>query len=81
MKTCLIAALLIMGLTACTAPTLEERLAGKTGEDRETELHNACIQRANYPTPGGHDASYVGHEGRMWAICDAMHATNTNEEK
>lgn len=81
MKPYALIALFAFSLTSCKASTLEERLAGKTGDERETELHNACVQRANYPTPGGHDSSYVGHESRMWAICDAMHETNTTEEK
>jgi len=72
--------LLALSLSACIkAPTLEERLADKTGADREQELYYACIQRAHYKVPGGHDSAYIGHESRMWAICDEMHNTNTQE--
>lgn len=82
MKPYLFIPLLAISLSACIkAPTLEERLAGKTGSEREQELYYACIQRANDKIPGGHDGAYIGHESRMWAICDAMHETNTQEEK
>ncbi len=67
--------------TCIKAPTLEERLAGNTGSEREQELYYGCIQRANYEAPGGHNNAYVGHQGRMWAICDERHETNTQEEK
>lgn len=77
----LVIPLLALSLSACIkAPTLEERLADKTGADREQELYYACIQRANYKVPGGHNSAYVGHEARMWALCDEMHKTNTQEE-
>lgn len=81
MKPYVLIGLLAIGLTGCKAATFDERLAGKTGKDREQKAYYACIERANYPIPGGHEADYVGHEGRMWAICDAMHETNTNGEK
>lgn len=72
--------LLAHSMNACiNAPTLEERLAGKTGGEREQELYYACIQRVNYEAPGGHKNAYVGHESRMWAICDEMHNANTQE--
>lgn len=81
MKIHILTALLIVSLTACRAPTLEERLAGKTGGEREGELYDACLETAHYPVPGGHPNGHVGHEIRMWAICDAMHKTNTTEGK
>ena len=81
MKSFVLIAFVALSFTSCRAPSLDERLAGKTGEDRETELHNACIERANYSIPGGHNAGYIGHEARMWAICDAMHETNVATER
>lgn len=82
MKLFLLTFLLALSRNACiTAPTLEERLAGKTGSERERELCHACIQRANYELPGGHGNAYVGHEGRMWKICDETHRTNTQEKE
>jgi hypothetical protein len=74
--------LLTISLSACIkAPTLEERLVGKTGGEREKELYYACIQRANNKIPSGHDSAYIDHESRMWELCDVMHETNTQEEK
>lgn len=73
---------LALALSACIkAPTLEERLSGKTGDEREQEAYYACLERSRYPVPGGHFGSYIGHECRMWAICDAMHETNQQENE
>jgi hypothetical protein len=70
----------VLSLSACVkAPTLEERLADKTGAEREKEAYHACLERARYPVPGGHTGGYIGHETRMWSICDAMHETNLQE--
>ncbi|NBX02591.1 MAG: hypothetical protein EBR02_00720 [Alphaproteobacteria bacterium] len=72
---------LIFSLAACIkAPTLEERIEGKVGSQRNEELHNICAERAKYHVPGGHNTSYIGHESRMSAICDAMYETNLQEE-
>lgn len=74
--------MLALSLSGCIkAPTLEERLADKTGAEREQEAYYACIQHARYPVPGGHDGDYIGHETRMWSICDAMHKTNKQENE
>lgn len=55
MKPSLLITLFSLSLSACLkATTLEERLAGKTGREREQELYYTCIQRANYEAPGGH---------------------------
>jgi hypothetical protein len=80
-KSYLLIPIMAVSLSACIkAPTLEERLSGKTGAEREKEAYHACIQRARYPVPGGHDGDYIGHETRMWTICDAMHETNLAQE-
>lgn len=74
--------LLALSLSACIkAPTLEERLADKTGTNREQEAYYACLERARAPIPGGHSGDYRGHESRMWAICDAIHEANLEEDK
>lgn len=74
-------AMLIISLSACIkAPTLDERLAGKTGDERKKEAYYACIQRAHSKIPGGHSSSYIGHESRMATICDAMHKVNLTQE-
>jgi hypothetical protein len=64
---------IILGIGACAAPTLEEKLSGKTGDERMETLYHDCIQRANYVVPGGHNKEYIGHEGRLWKICERMY--------
>ncbi len=71
--------LIILGVTACAAPTLEEKLAGKTGDERMKTLYHDCIQRANYEIPGGHSKEYIGHEGRLWKICDLMYEASKQQ--
>jgi hypothetical protein len=68
-------------LSCAQAPSLEERLKGKFGSEREKALYAACMERAHYPVPGGHGNSYLGHEWRLCAICDAMHQTNREEAR
>lgn len=77
MKTTIIFILTLL-LTACAAPTLEERLAGKTGPDRMKTLYHACIQRSDYSVPGGHSKDYIGHESRQWKLCDRMYEASKN---
>lgn len=80
MKPSLLITLFSLSLRACLkATTLEERLAGKMGREREQKLYYACIQLANYPMPGEHNDANARHESRMWAICDEMHNANTQE--
>ncbi len=70
-----------LSVTACfKAPTLEERLAGKSGAERNRELYYACLERSRYSVPGGHTGDYVGHETRMWALCDEMNTLNQPRE-
>ena len=57
-KSYLLIPFMAVSLSACIkAPTLEERLSGKTGAEREQEAYYACIQRARYPVPGGHSGN------------------------
>ena len=82
MKQSLFLALLALSLNACIkAPTLEERLADKRDAEREQEAYYACLERSRAPIPGGHSGDYRGHENRMWAICDAIHEANLEENK
>ena len=69
-------------LSGCVkAPTLEEKLAeASTPAERKQTSYYECIRNANYPVPGGHSRSYVGHEARQWAICDEMHKLNQVEQ-
>lgn len=55
------ASLLLIALTlsACTSSTLEERLAGKTGKERDQELYDACIEHATHS--GGRHSSLRSH--------------------
>lgn len=47
-------------------PTLEEKLAAAaTTAEREKIAYYECIHNANYPVPGSHSNTYVGHEERQ----------------
>lgn len=78
MNKLIIPIIVTLGLAACAAPTLEERLAGKTGSERMKELFYACIERSDYAIPGGHKNDYRGHERRQWRLCDRMYETSKN---
>ena len=73
--------LLSLSVAACTKPTLEERLAGKTGAEREQEAYSACLEYSRYPTPGGHPHGSRGQKIHMRNLCDAMHETHEQKEK
>ncbi len=68
-------------LAACKAQTFDERLAGKTGAEREKEAYYACIERSDNAIPGGHSREYHGHHGRMRKLCDSMHEANTTSKE
>jgi hypothetical protein len=75
-----------LGLAGCAAPTLDQKLTGKSGQERMKTLYHECIQRANYHPPGGHGKDYRGHEARQWKICDSMYEAtkegkNTNAKR
>lgn len=77
LKPIFVAIFLIIPLAACMkAPTLEERLSGKSGAERDRELYYACLERSRYSVPGGHDGAYIGHESRQWVLCDEMNKLN-----
>ena len=76
-KMILTAVVFVLPLAACMkAPTLEERLSGKSGAERNRELYYACLERSQYTIPGGHNKAYMGHETRQWALCDEMNELN-----
>ena len=82
LRSFLICVTLIVPLTACfKAPTLEERLAGKSGAERDRELYYACIERSNDAISGGHSSNYIGHETRRWTLCEEMNKVNQMKEK
>lgn len=75
------AIVLVVPLAGCMkAPTLEERLSGKSGAARNQELYYACLERSRYAIPGGHSRAYVGHESRQWTLCDEMKKLNQTME-
>lgn len=81
LKIYLLIPMMAFALTGCfKAQTFDERLAGKTGEDREQEAYYACIERSDNAIPGGHSREYHGHHGRMRKLCDSMHETNVSKE-
>lgn len=78
MKRYLLIVLLAMGLSACVkAPTLEERLDGKTGTERDKEAYNACLEESRR-SGGKHGHSAQG--SRFWALCDEMNKVNEKEK-
>lgn len=73
MKRLLLAALTLiaMQLTACAAPSLHERLAGKVGDDRQQEAYEACLieAHARFSTRPSAAAAQIR---RMHDLCRAM---------
>ena len=79
MKPYLLIPLLAFGLSACIkAPTLEERLEGKTGSEREKEAYNACLEESRY---GSGRRSHSAQGWRIQALCKEMHKTNKEKEE
>lgn len=81
LKSYVLIPIITLSLTGCfKTQTFDERLAGKTGEEREQEAYYACIERSDNAIPGGHSREYHGHHGRMRKLCDSMHETNVSKE-
>jgi hypothetical protein len=68
--------LMLIGLAACTMQpqlTLEEKLAGKSPDEKREILLKECKEEAAWKTPGRYGHNSSSHIKRMQAICEAMH--------
>ncbi|HOO81628.1 MAG TPA: hypothetical protein PK513_03910 [Alphaproteobacteria bacterium] len=75
----LIACLALAGCESFRAPTVEQRLAGKTGAERQQELYYICLERFGDPIYGG--GHYPGHEAHREALCHHMDDLNKETEE
>lgn len=72
----LIVCLALAGCESFRAPSVEERLEGKTGAERQQELYYICLERFDDPIYGG--GYYPGSEAHREALCH--HMNNVNED-
>lgn len=75
----LIACFALAGCESFRAPTVEQRLAGKTGAERQQELYYICLERFDDPIYGG--GHYPGHEAHREALCHHMDDLNKETEE
>ncbi len=71
------AALLLSACASQPAPTLEEKLAGKSPSERQVILRAECKDEATkghkgMQIPRGYDTTYVPHVQRLSKICNEM---------
>lgn len=68
---------LLLANACVKAPTIDERLAGKTGAAREEEAYDACLEESrHYGGRHGHSVQ----SSRFWALCDEMKKLNEKEK-
>jgi hypothetical protein len=64
---------LLLPLAGCAEPTLQERLAGLSGAEREREAYWACLEKAR--------RTGRSQKRHFRALCDEMHETNSQEDR
>ncbi len=63
--------LVLAGCGSFKVATIEQRLEGKTGAERQQELFYICLQRFDKPIAGG--GHYIGHKSRRGKLCHQMY--------
>ena len=65
----IVTCLALAGCESFRAPTMEQRLEGKTGAERQQELFYICLERFDDPIYGG---GYSAHEYNREKLCYEM---------